>query len=94
MRKVGIKYCGGCNPTYNREDVERVIRDYFLRHGIQLDYIQSNFYECDFIILICGCKSCCVLKSLPDIKNILVFDEPEPEEEIIKKIEEVMLNVP
>jgi len=27
--KVGVKYCGGCNPEYRREDVEDVLRKHF-----------------------------------------------------------------
>lgn len=60
-KKIGIKYCGGCNPTYERvEMVERVqsrLKDRFLF----LRYDQQNL---DVLVLINGCPRSCATKNL------------------------------
>jgi hypothetical protein len=64
-KKIGIKYCGGCNPTYERiEMVERVQsrledRFVFLRHDQQ---------ELDGLILINGCPRSCASENLNHAK--------------------------
>ncbi len=64
-KKIGIKYCGGCNPTYERiEMVERVQsrlegRFLFLRHDQQ---------ELDGLILINGCPRSCASQDLNHIE--------------------------
>lgn len=60
-KKIGIKYCGGCNPTYERvEMVERVQsrlenRFLFLRHDQE---------EPDVLVLINGCPHSCATENL------------------------------
>ena len=64
-KKIGSKYCGGCNPTYERvEMVERVQsrledRLLFLRHDQQ---------DLDGLILINGCPRSCASENLNRIK--------------------------
>jgi hypothetical protein len=59
--KIGIKYCGGCNPAYERmEMIKRVqsqLKDQilFLRHDEQ---------GLDGLILVNGCPRSCAAKDL------------------------------
>lgn len=52
-----LKYCGGCNPRYDRKKI--------------VDYLKKDFHEiniilpidnktCDFAVIISGCMSSCV----------------------------------
>lgn len=57
MMRVGVKYCGGCNPRYNRSDFIR-------RLGLRLDSafriehaVPEDVYE--MLLLVGGCSSCC-----------------------------------
>lgn len=56
--KIGIKYCGGCNPKYNRkEEVSKLIeafKDEYIFENISLDSIYHS------IIVVCGCENRCV----------------------------------
>jgi hypothetical protein len=59
-KKIGIKYCGGCNPTYERtEMIKRVqsqLKDqiFFLRHDEQ---------GLDGLILVNGCPRSCAVQT-------------------------------
>ncbi|MEY8001366.1 hypothetical protein AB8U03_14390 [Clostridium sp. Mt-5] len=56
MLDIGIKYCGGCNPRYDRKKfLYDLKRDFHYNFEIvQLDKVY------DIIIVLCGCNSCCV----------------------------------
>ena len=73
-KRIGIKYCGGCNPGYERvEMIERVQfgfdnRFLFLRHD-ELDI--------DALVLMSGCQRACAAKdlNLTKIPHCLVAGE-------------------
>lgn len=53
---VGIKYCGGCNPRFNRREfVERLIDEN--KYSSFEPATENNFY--DVILVVCGCTSKC-----------------------------------
>ncbi len=55
--KIGIKYCGGCNPTYDRTDVATKLK----LHIGQSDSIEIAKKEIiyDLVVILCGCTSAC-----------------------------------
>jgi len=53
---VGIKFCGGCNPRYDRVKALENIK----RQFSEIDFVLANEHDCYYILLvICGCKSAC-----------------------------------
>lgn len=55
--KVGVKYCGGCNPRYERKKLVDRIRQK-IGNDFELVLVnEDNVY--DFVLIICGCNSCC-----------------------------------
>lgn len=56
MKKIRVKYCGGCNPRYDRKAVTEAIR---------LACPQAEVIErhedgpVDFVTVICGCPAAC-----------------------------------
>ncbi|KUJ92706.1 MULTISPECIES: hypothetical protein [Archaeoglobus] len=78
--KVGVKYCGGCNPEYRREDVEDVLRKHF-----------TIFYseDADVLVLINGCKKACLLEEVKHPKVVSV-DSPVSEEELLRRVLKAM----
>ncbi|KAJ52010.1 4-hydroxybutyrate CoA-transferase [Clostridium tetanomorphum] len=54
--KVGIKYCGGCNPKYDRTNIVTKLTKQYDNLIINLAK-EDEIY--DFIIVLCGCTSCC-----------------------------------
>ncbi len=54
--KIGIKYCGGCNPRYDRSLIAARLRREFGGH----DIVTANETETfDVVAVICGCGSQC-----------------------------------
>ncbi len=52
---VNIRFCGGCNPHYNRGDfARRLIETY-----PQLHFIYNAEEDTDAVILLCGCTAAC-----------------------------------
>jgi hypothetical protein len=64
-KKVGIKYCGGCNPAYERvEMIHRVqfrINDRFL-------FLHHEEPDIDALVLVSGCHRACAGKDLNPTK--------------------------
>lgn len=55
--KIGIKYCGGCNPTYDRIDiVSRLRKDICQGNSIETAK-QGIIY--DVVVILCGCTCAC-----------------------------------
>lgn len=55
--RIGIKFCGGCNPLYERQKiVERIKREYPLE---VVEAIRDGTVY-DFIIILNGCRAECV----------------------------------
>jgi hypothetical protein len=70
--KVALKYCGGCDPAYDRVEYWERIRD---AAGDRIDWVSPDDPDYDAVLLICGCGKMCPrdeisrsdrLVSLPD----------------------------
>lgn len=54
---IGVKYCGGCNPRYERKNIlERLKKEY---DEITI-HLAKEDEAYDLVIVLCGCSSCCV----------------------------------
>jgi hypothetical protein len=58
MRKmrVGIKYCGGCNPTYERVDMVKRLEEEL---GERFLFLTHDAEALDALLLINGCPKAC-----------------------------------
>lgn len=53
---IGIKYCGGCNPVYDRRKIVDMILENY--PNIIVEYVkEENFY--DLALIINGCTRAC-----------------------------------
>lgn len=53
---IGIKYCGGCNPRYDRAEYVRTLRE--AHPSENWEYAREGIFY-DLLIVACGCGSCC-----------------------------------
>ncbi len=84
-KRIGIKYCGGCNPTYER--VEMVEKIKFLVGG-QFDFLPYDREGLDGLLLVQGCERACVLESLNPRKiPYLSVTKATEEREVVKWLE-------
>jgi hypothetical protein len=66
MKRIGVKYCGGCNPVIDRsrliDEIEKL-----LPQGFSLT-ADGNPSPWDIGIMVCGCSVACTDK--PEIRNM------------------------
>ena len=58
--KIGIKYCGGCNPRYDRSHEVEKLKKKFPQHMFTYDVENT---VCDICLLVCGCMTACADKT-------------------------------
>ena len=56
MLKVAIKYCGGCNPNYDRVALVDYIQ--ISLHG-RVEFVPLDSEVIDLVLAVEGCKTCC-----------------------------------
>ena len=56
--KCGIKFCGGCNPGYDRRQACEEIKEAFENKDLEfLHAVEDDPYDC--LLVIGGCSNCC-----------------------------------
>lgn len=55
--KIGVKYCGGCNPQFQRSNAFKIIEN-SLKNAVFQYYSPKDSY--DIILVIFGCASQCI----------------------------------
>ena len=79
--RIGVRFCGGCNPRYDRVGALRMLRESLPQ--LIWESVEPGM-EYDRYLLICGCMAACVtVKDLPGDKLVWVRS---PEE--LKRIRE------
>lgn len=68
--KVGISFCGGCNPRIDRVGVAEEIKKYLLARGVSVAY---NTPDADFIVYVGGCSSSCAARYAAGDKPCVVI---------------------
>ena len=66
---IGVKFCGGCNPRYDRGDFLRKARERFEGH-VSFELAKEDT-EYDGLLVIGGCSNCC-----PDYRHFKTRTEP------------------
>ncbi len=54
--KVAIKYCGGCDPIYDRVEFVHRIKE---EAGDSIEWVSLEKEGYDAILLVCGCLKAC-----------------------------------
>lgn len=55
LEKIGIKYCGGCNPLFDRKEY---VQNLEKNMTIPVELAVED-WEYDLIYVVCGCPVCC-----------------------------------
>lgn len=86
---VRVKYCGGCNPRYDRRAVTERLRAAFP----QTEFVEMGDDEGEFdhVIVLCGCPAACAShEGLRGIHGKTVVDSAEESE----KLESILRSIP
>ena len=57
MKRVGLKYCGGCNPSYDRV---KYVRRTQKAAGGQIEWVHVEAGGFDTVVVVTGCDKACV----------------------------------
>ncbi|MBS3907883.1 MAG: hypothetical protein KGZ49_12695 [Syntrophaceae bacterium] len=60
-KRIGIKYCGGCNPSYERVEIVRRVQSQLNDRFFFLSYDRPDI---DVMILLSGCQRTCAAQDL------------------------------
>lgn len=83
---VGLKYCGGCNPTYDRKEIADIIGR---QPGINLLPYNENEIS-DIVLIISGCSVDCMNTGKYKSRyGTIVINSPEQIDKVIKQISEL-----
>jgi len=74
MLKVGIKYCGGCNPDYDRVALVKQLES---RLQGKVEFVSPENDHVDFVLAVEGCKTACADLSSFQGKTIHVISRKE-----------------
>lgn len=76
--KVAIKFCGGCNPEYDRVDLYRRIVS---SAGDAIEWVRVEDSGYEAVLLICGCLTACPEDELHHVSRLVSVrhDELSPD---------------
>ncbi|WP_026894611.1 hypothetical protein [Clostridiisalibacter paucivorans] len=80
---IGIKYCGGCNPKYNRKRFVKYIKDILTEDKFFVAR-ENEYYG--VLIIVCGCTSACANSDRILCQWKIKVDSRDCYEDIFKKI--------
>ena len=83
MLKVGIKYCGGCNPYYDRVALVKQIES--LLQG-KVEFVSPNCDHVDLVLAVEGCQTACADLSAFQGKTIHILSRKEDAVTFLQKI--------
>ncbi len=61
IKKVALKYCGGCNPGFDRVAYAESVKS---AAGPVIEWVTLEDEGFDTVLLICGCETACPLRSI------------------------------
>ena len=56
MAIIAVKYCGGCNPWYNRTQFVQNLQGSFP----ECEFSGADILDPDFALIVCGCPARCL----------------------------------
>lgn len=66
--KVAIKFCGGCNPDFDRVEVFHAVKSVA---GDSIEWLRVEQSGYESVLLICGCNRACPENDLQHISRIV-----------------------
>ncbi len=95
-KRIGIVFCGGCNPRIDRGKVAAAVRQALRQHGYSVVF---NAFDVDFIVYLSGCAVSCAARDgnsdLPQVTiaattvDAVVVKDSELVDRIISKVKKM-----
>lgn len=73
--KIGLKYCGGCNPNYERSSIVKRAREEYPCVTFEPFQPEANY---DVVLVICGClEECFAFSCCNSVHGTIAIRDPE-----------------
>lgn len=86
MKRVGVKFCGGCNPHYDRKKVFDEMKTKF--HNIE--FVSVGSFDMDTVyehlVVFAGCHVCCVDYKIYKSKEYILIKEYNDVDFLVEKL--------
>lgn len=82
--KIGIKFCGGCNPRYERGEFVKGIKEEF-DEGYDFELAEEHKHY-DFLLVVGGCTNCCANYENINASEIFKVKRVNDYEKVINQI--------
>ena len=91
MAVIAVKYCGGCNPRYDRVKFVQDLQEDLLAPGPECEFSGADTPDPDFVLVVCGCPASCVSHGhLTGRLGKFVAASPEDREPLAKALREAL----
>ena len=87
--RILVKYCGGCNPLYDRVDLVRRIRE---RFPDSVRFVFTGEEEGDAAVVVHGCHVQCAGTADVSHLPILHIHRPEDIDDLEKRIQTMLMS--
>ncbi|HUH67157.1 MAG TPA: hypothetical protein VLZ07_12050 [Syntrophales bacterium] len=84
-KRVALKYCGGCNPEFDRVEYYRRIK---VVAGDSIEWVTLDDPGLEAVLLIMGCPTACPERTfaVADMNVVSIRDNTGAPEDIVKKL--------
>jgi len=85
-KRVALKYCGGCNPGYDRVAFFRRIREIA---GDSIEWVTVEEPGFEALLLIQGCQTACPERTLGCVESgpiVSIRDDKEDPGDVVKRL--------
>jgi hypothetical protein len=84
VKKVALKFCGGCDPAYDRVEYWEEIRD---AAGDRIVWVTMDDDEYEVVLGVNGCRKACLEEELgPLSRFISLVEEDRDIQKVVDKI--------
>lgn len=92
--RIGIKYCGGCNPRYDRTALVSRLKQALEGECVQWVSASVTGEPFDFVLVVCGCTAACAQhEELNGISGKLVIDSRSEFSDVLEQLLKLKNNV-
>jgi len=81
--KVGLKYCGGCRPQYDRIQLVVSLKEHL---GTAIEFVDADNPEAHCILIVTGCLTACAHVPAGDGRPVYTISRPAAAESWIRDI--------
>jgi hypothetical protein len=81
--KVGLKYCGGCRPQYDRVRLVASIRE---RLGDMIQFVSADSPEAQVILVVTGCRTACAQIPIAAGRPMHYISSPEDADKWVREM--------